>query len=367
MIFCIGDDFMNKQEKPGYYTSTGHLLDVYDRNSRKYRFDATTVKEFNGWKSKVRTLLKDITGISRMECCELKPQLIESSRLGGYTREKFIIQTEPDVWMPFYVLIPDGIEADEKRPCIIAAHGHGSGGKYSPAGRTDIPEIKETIEKHNYDYGIRFLKEGYIVFCPDARAFGERREWMGQGDYAESLLESTCVQLNHMAICLGQSVTGMWAWDLIRLIDYIETRRDCNAEKLGCCGLSGGGLQSLWLAAMDDRVKCTIVSGYFYGYKDSLLKLSNNCGCNYVPHLWEYVDMGDIGALIAPRALLVETGAKDTLNGERGLVNAVEQVCITSKAYRILNAEKRLYHHIFEGEHIWEGSKSIEFMQNMLL
>lgn len=277
-----------------------------------------------------------------------------------------LIQTEPEVWMPFYVLVPDDLKVGEKRPCMIATHGHYSGGKYSPAGRSDIPAIKDQIERFNYDYGVKFVKEGYITFCPDARGFGERREWMMQDDVEENFLSSTCIPLNHMAICLGQSLTGMWTWDLMRLVDYIGTREDCDPMRIGCGGLSGGGLQTLWLAAMDDRVKCAVVSGYFYGYKDSLLKRSDNCGCNYVPHLWETADICDLGALIAPRPLLIETGNRDRLNGERGLVNATEQVEIARKAYSLCNAQDRLCHHVFEGEHLWNGEKTYHFIREWL-
>ena len=56
------------------------------------------------------------------------------------------------------------------------------------------------------------------------------------------------------------------------------------------------------VTALDDRVKCAVVSGYFYGYKQSLLEQHQNCSCNYVPRLYEHVDMGDVGALIAPVA-----------------------------------------------------------------
>lgn len=349
-----------------YYTSTGHLLEVYDRESRKLGLKAESIAEYEEWKKAARARLSDITGICRMEKCGLKAQRLESVQMDGYRRDKMLIQTEPDVWMPFYVLIPDGIKPGEKRPCMIAPHGHGSAGKFSPSGRSDIPAVADQIRVYNYDYGVQYTREGFIAFCPDARAFGERREWMKQSDDEDNFLTSTCVQLNHMAICLGRSLTGMWIWDLMRLIDYIETREDCDAGRVGCGGLSGGGLQTLWVSAMDDRVKCAVVSGYFYGYKDSLLRLSGNCGCNYVPHLWENVDMGDLGALIAPRPLLIETGTKDPLNGERGMANVKEQLEITSKAYKLFGAEDRLYHHVFEGEHLWNGEKTYEFIKKWL-
>lgn len=349
-----------------YYTSMEHLLKVFDRDARKLGFAAKNPQQYEEWKSKVRLKLTEITGIEKMERCELSAVIMESEQLDGYRRDRILIQTEPDVWMPVYALIPDGIAQGEKRACMLSPHGHLGGGKLTPAGRSDILSVKEKIDAFNYDYGVKFVKEGYITFCPDARAFGERREWTKQTDDEDHFLTSTCIQLNHMAICLGQSVTGMWVWDLMRLIDYIETRDDCDRERLGCAGLSGGGLQTLWLSAMDDRVKCAVVSGYFYGYKEALLKLSGNCGCNYVPHLWENVDMGDLGALIAPRPLLIESGSEDELNGERGLDNVIEQVEITSGAYSLHRAADKLTHHIFKGGHRWDGEKTYAFVNKWL-
>jgi pimeloyl-ACP methyl ester carboxylesterase len=152
----------------------------------------------------------------------------------------------------------------------------------------------------------------------------------------------------------------------MRLVDYICSCEIYCPTRIACVGLSGGGLQSLWLAALDERIACAIVSGYFYGYKDSLLKLSENCSCNYLPHLWEAVDMGDIGALVAPRPLFIESGDQDYYNGERGVVNTTEQAQITRSAYRLLDAEENFFHHIFVGKHRWNGEKAYPFLQKNL-
>lgn len=348
-----------------YYTAMASLADRFDRVARKLRYNAADLTAHEAWKTSVLSKLGDITGLTRMETCDLQPERLETVQLDGYRREKWLIQTEPGVWMPFYTLIPDDLQPGEKRRCMIAAHGHGSAGKFSPAGRTDIPALKEKIENDRYDYGVQFVRRGYIVFCPDARGFGERRESSGQGDEENVFISSTCNHLNVMAIGLGLSLTGMWTWDLMRLIDYIETREDCAQDRIGCCGLSGGGLQTLWLTALDERVSCAVVSGYFYGYKDALLNLYN-CSCNYVPELWENVDMGDIAALIAPRALLIETGDQDPLNGERGLDNVTEQVEIAARAYRLMDAEERFVHHVFRGGHVWDGEKTYAFADRWL-
>ena len=74
--------------------------------------------------------------------------------------------------MPLYVLIPDGLMPGERCPAVLAPHGHSSGGKYAVAGRRDLPEVAATIEQHNYDYGVQFVHQRLVVFCPDARGSG---------------------------------------------------------------------------------------------------------------------------------------------------------------------------------------------------
>jgi hypothetical protein len=85
-----------------------------------------------------------------------------------------------------------------------------------------------------------------------------------------------------------------------------------------------------------------------------------------VPHLYETADMGDLGALIAPRPLLIETGSRDPLNGPGGVANVTSQVRITRKAYRLLGVPGRLAHDVFEGEHLWHGTEAIPWMQRWL-
>jgi len=345
---------------PTFFTALDYMLRRYDTVARQMGLRAESVTELQAWQHELRAQLRRTLGIDTMRWSPLEPRTTERVALDGYTRERVELQTEPGVIMPVYVLVPDGIQPGERRAVVLAPHGHGSAGKYAPAGRRDIPEVAATIAQHNYDYGVQLARQGFVVFCPDARGFGERRELANQG--AAQMLGGSCALLNHMAIPLGQTVTGMWTWDLMRLIDYVETRPECDADRLASAGLSGGGLQTLWLAALDERVKCAVDSGYFYGYKDSLLKLNGNCSCNYIPGLWKLVDMCDLGALIAPRPFFVETGDADGLNGERGVANTTEQIAITRRAYALHGAEDRLAQHIFAGEHRWCGEQAIPWL-----
>ena len=94
------------------------------------------------------------------------------------------------------------------------------------------------------------------------------------------------------------------------------------------------------------------------------LLLHGSCMCNYVPHLWEYMDLGDIAALIAPRGLVVETGDRD---GIGCLENVLSQVTIIRSAYQLLGVKDKFIHDIFPGGHKWNGLISIPFMKKVLL
>lgn len=342
------------------YTLESYFDARWHRVHRSLAVDKSGIEAYSAWREKALRTLRQLTGYDTLQSAPLEPRVTEEVVFDEYLRQRIELQVEPNVWMPLYALIPR--QGRQAYPAVIAPHGHGSGGKYAVAGRRDIPAIAETVNTYNYDYGVQFARAGLIAFCPDARGFGERQERWVRGN----ILESSCRYISAMAYPLGQTITGMWAWDLHRLVDYISTRPDCLTGRVACAGLSGGGLQTLWATALDERIRCAVISGYFYGYRESLLQMCENCWCNYVPHLYETMDMGDIASLIAPRPLLIETGNRDPLNGASGLANVSPQVEITRQAYKLLGAENALLHVVCEGEHRWYGERAVPWLVKQL-
>ena len=351
---------MMADPEPERFTLSEYFNQRWERIGRRLALKVGTMPEFLTWCDTTLTTLRQLIGYDTFQAAPLLPRITEVREFPDYIRQRVELQTEPGVVMPIYVLIPR--QGKETYPAVIAPHGHGSGGKYAVAGCREIPEVSGAIELYNYDYGVQFAKEGLIAFCPDARGCGERQERWVRGN----ILESSCRYINAMAYPLGQTITGMWTWDLHRLVDYIVTRADCVPGQIACAGLSGGGLQTLWAAALDERIRCAVISGYFYGYRESLLVMCENCWCNYVPHLYEYVDMGDIAALIAPRPLFIETGNLDPLNGTSGLENVTSQLEITKRAYQLWDASQYLVHEVCDGEHHWYGAHSVPWLVGML-
>ena len=97
-------------------------------------------------------------------------------------------------------------------------------------------------------------------------------------------------------------MVGMLVWDAIRSIDYLQTRPEVDKERIGCVGLSWGGTHTAYTAALDERIKSAVISGYFSSFKDMLID-RGCCPCQYIPNILKYADFPDTVSLIAPRPL----------------------------------------------------------------
>ena len=337
-----------------YYEDEPALRARLKREGRKAAFAGKTPADFEAWRVATRARLYDVLGLSLMDRASIEVRELGRVQIaGGIVRTYALLQVERDVWMPFYLLEPSCPKLDERglKRCYICPHGHQGAGAASVAGVTGVPAVDDAVRKFNYDYGLRLARMGYMAVCPDARGWGYRRDWKGQGDDETSYLRGTCLNQARMAEPLGLSVAGLNAWDNMRLIDYLEARGDIAMDDLGCFGFSGGGYMTLYLAALDPRVRKAFVSGYLYGVDDSLLHLNGNCSCNYTPGLWRLLDMGDVASLIAPRPLLVQSCEEDHLNGARGLTNVDEQLDIVRDAYELLGCGEGLRHEVCPGGH----------------
>ena len=337
-----------------YFEDEPAFRDRLKREGRSAAFKGTTPGDFEAWQISTRARLFDLLGLSIIDRVPIEVRELDRVQIaGGIVRTHAMLQVERDVWMPFYLLEPQTpkLDAHGCKRCYICPHGHQGAGAASVAGVTGVPAVDDAVRKFNYDYGLRLARMGYVTVCPDARGWGYRRDWKGQGDDENSFLRGTCLNQARMAEPLGLTVAGLNAWDNMRLIDYLEARGDIAMDDLGCFGFSGGGYMTLYLAALDPRVRKAFVSGYLYGVDDSLLHLNGNCSCNYVPGLWRLLDMGDIASLIAPRPLLVQSCEGDHLNGARGLANVDEQLDIVRDAYELVGHADGLSHEVCPGGH----------------
>lgn len=336
------------------YSTLNLMRHLFADSKSQRKLPMDSIESFEAWQTSLREKLVDSLGFSRMEKVPANPQVLEEVQEKGYRRVKVTIDTDPYSTMPFYMLVPDS----QSRPLkpIIAPHGHGIGGKLGIAGvRGEYPEVDKLLDAAPKNaYGKDLVQQGYLVFCPDARGTGERREM--EHSKMPGILSSSCSYINDIASALGTSLMGLWMWDIARLADYVLTLDNIVPDTLGCVGMSGGGWQALLFSAIDLRVTCTVVSGYFYGFLESHLD-SHQCACNYFQNLWNLADIDELGCLVAPRPLFIENGSKDPLNGANGLANVYPFVDKVRDVMTFMGKENNLYHSVFEGKHEWNGEK----------
>ncbi len=327
------------------------------------RYDAVTPSmsmrlesrvEFEEWREEFRRKLFSLLTIEPSPGTPPVADVGKREGLTDHLRERVVIETMDGLRMPAYVLLPKE-RRPERLPAAICLHGHVMGGKEGIAGVVKDRDAAEGAERMNGDYGLQVVRRGMIAFVPDVSSFNERLDEPVQGN-------SVCLKAFLNALLLGKNLLGLRVYEVFRAIDYLRSRDDVQREKIGCIGLSGGALQTLYAAALDERIAAAIVSGYLCTFRDSIFDIIH-CPCNYVPGIADLCDMGEIAALIAPRPVFYESGNQDPIFPTKG---AVAEYRRAQEAYKLLGAEADIEMDVFDGPHRFSGEKSLPWLERKL-
>jgi dienelactone hydrolase len=302
---------------------------------------------FPSWLARRREVLLELLG-PEPDPVPLDAETLESVECDGYRRDTIVFDTEDTMSVPAYLLVPDGRTPRAPGAAVLACHGHGPG-KSQVVGleHTDMP---------NADYAHQLARHGYVVLAPDLRCFGERLDWNPEDHYACD------TNLVH-AVMAGWNPLGQNVWDLRRCLDLLSGHPLVDRTRIGMVGISYGGTVTLFTAALDERVAAAVVSGYFSSWAESHHMPWNMCGSQVMQGMLGRLEHEDLGALVAPRALLVETGTEDPLFP---LAAATESVRRTRLVYDTRGLGDRLVHDVFEGGHQWHGTEAVPFLDRWL-
>ena len=297
-----------ENKEPERYSPLSYLEKVKAQLEPAMAFKATSKSEAEKWQKDARKKLWDVLGESHIPSRNghNARQLEAPTDVGGYTREKWELELNPGSAMPFYVLRPLGKSG--KCKTAVCLHGHGNGVK-DIAGMPVDDEASELIGILNEDYAVKTVKEGWIAVAPELWSFGERLDLV---EGARPGFDGGCEKPHLNAITLGKSSIGIRTKDVVTLIDWISTQSEMDMDNLTCMGLSGGGMMTMYVSALDVRIKRVLIAGYLTEMKGSILGV-RHCGCNYVPGLAKCMDFPDIASLIAPRRLLAVSGKRDAI------------------------------------------------------
>jgi len=225
-------------------------------------------------------------------------------------------------------------------PGVLALHDHG-GNKFMgwrKIVRTDAkPWAVQAKHQENYYGGVAWANEiakrGYAVLVHDTFPFASRR--VRAADVPERVRQQApdpdpsdpdgikryndfAAQHEHLMekslLCAGTTWPGVYVVEDQRALDVLCARPDVDAARVGCAGLSGGGMRTVFLGGLDDRVRCAVAVGFMTTWRDFLLdKCFTHTWMTYVPLLPRDLDFPEIFAMRAPAATLVQNCVGDPL------------------------------------------------------
>src|SRR6266849_6280142 len=163
----------------------------------------------------------------------LEPKILGTLKRKGYRIENLIFQSRPDVWVTANAYVPEG---EGKRPAVLVVHGHW------PWARRD-PVVQARC--------LGLVHVGLFVLAVDAFGAGERYTRPDRGTYHGALLGATLWPA-------GLTLLGCQVYDNRRAVDYLLSRPEVDGDHIGITGASGGGNQSMYAGAMDERLKAVV-------------------------------------------------------------------------------------------------------------
>jgi dienelactone hydrolase len=318
-------------------------------------FLAPQWKSLEAWQAVARPLLKDRLGYAPTGL-PLTAKIVRREERAGFTVETVHFSATPTYPIPARVLIPTNRRG--KLPAVLALHCHS--GKYtwghekilsSPGEPAFLTEFREGTYGRPWTEAL--ARRGFIVIVIDAFYFGERRldvsalessrvfpeakeahthalaaqpgtkEWVDATNRVCSFYEHATAKA---LTATGATWPGLHVWDEMRTVDYLVSRPDVDATRIGCVGLSGGGFRTAMAIAADSRIKAACVTGWMTAFAHQLKHHLRHTWMIYTPGLYRSLDLPDAAALHAPGALLVQQCRRDKLYPMTGMQAAVDQL-----------------------------------------
>jgi dienelactone hydrolase len=283
-------------------------------------------QSLEAWKNRKQQLREQMfaaMGAFPKETIPLESKLVGILNRDGYRIEKRLLQTRPEVWMTSTVYLPEIVET-EKVPAVLVVHGHWAWARRDPVVQARC---------------IGLAKLGFLVMAVDAFGAGERFTNPAKGTYHGALYGSTLWPI-------GQSLLGMQVYDNRRAVDYLLSRPEVNG-KLGITGASGGGNQTMYAGALDERFDAVVPVCSVGNYQAYLRTAC--CVCEVLPGALQFTEEGEVLGLVAPRALLVINATKDGI--QFSPEEATKSVTFAKSIFETYSVGGKIRHQLFQSPH----------------
>ncbi len=226
----------------------------------------------------------------------LRPVVVKAADRDGYRVENVMFESRPNFFVTGNLYLP--AFGRGPFPAIISPCGHYALARMQPA--------------YQFVY-LNLVKAGFVVLAYDPIGQGERRHyWNPETDETEASLGPVFEHSmpGQLLLLLGENLTAYRIWDGMRAIDYLLTRPEVDRDRIGCAGHSGGGTLTLFISALDERVRCAVVNegGTSHRWPVTLEPGARlgpaDVEQNLFPSALYGIDRCDLHVAIAPRPLL---------------------------------------------------------------
>ena len=215
-------------------------LERHDSAPLKLTFQAKTRKQAEAWQKQLRSKVVELTGGFPSDRSPLRPQTLEVRDFPGYKREKFMFESRPGVGVLAYLITP--ANAAGPLPVVVCLPGHGRGVD-DLVGIDEHGRDRTTKVGYEYDFALQVAEHGMAAVAIEPMAFGCRRDAVTS---AKGQTANACQPVAGSALLLGETMVGWRVYDVMRTIDWIETKSALDAKRVGCMGISGGGTVTLF-------------------------------------------------------------------------------------------------------------------------
>jgi hypothetical protein len=261
----------------------------------------------------------------------LNPKITNRIPQKGFAIENIIFESRPDHHVTANLYIPD---TRGPFPAVLIFCGH---------------EMTSKATESYQKTAILFATNGFVVMVVDPVSQGERVQFTdssGLRILRGSTTEHTL--LNAGANLTGSSVVAWELYDNTRALDYLSSRPEVDALRIGCLGNSGGGTQTAFFIAFDDRIKVAAPCSYIARRERNFDLTGAADGCQHLPSEGsEHLEIGDFLIMFAPKPLLILAGRYDFVD----YTGTVETYKELSRVYDLYNAQEKLSLFTFDDGH----------------
>ena len=306
-----------------FFTRTSNAQDGLKRLPKKFDmpFQARTLDEAQKWQNEAREKLfgyvEALCPRRSVKELPLDVKVESSEELDAYTKYRISYTGNEGERKTAILTVPKG-KREAAFPAILALHGHG--------GNEDA--VFNNPKVLYRAFADDFARGGYVVLAPSL----EHR------DYA-----------------------GMQLWNLMRLVDMLESHPAVDKERLGVAGLSMGGEWTMWVAACDLRLKAAVVSGWMCTHEGCLSV--PNCVCWEMPGFFTLMDVCEINLLLAPRPVVFESSLRDNCFPINFCRDGFAKI---REGYGVFGAKDAVSQDTWNAGHEWHGELAYPMIDGVL-